>query len=845
VSRHVIDLSSRRALDPALSGGKGAGLAWLCQQQCKVPAGFVITTHAFRELDLYGGRVVSGKEGPPSPAELARMRDQVMTTPIPSDVQRKIERAYSKLGGRVAVRSSMVGEDSSEASFAGQLDTVLGVAGEAALLEAVRACWASLFNPRLWCYRQEVGATRGTAARPIPPMAVVVQKMVEAQAAGVAFSADPITGERHVVIEAVAGLGTALVQGLVEPDRYVVGGQEVHLETTTGENGAPILPTGQILDLAKTVREVACRIPSPQDVEWAWDGARLYLLQCRPISTLASQRVYSANMVSDMLPGLIKPLVWSVSTTSKLENVMGRVFTELVGPSDIDFRKLAKRIHSRIYADNTLIGQLMEQMGLPANLFDVMSRDATAERRSRPPLNLKTLRTLARLVRFSWRHAQIAGEIRVFLERHDHQLEPYRRADWSSQSPEQLLAHAEKLVGLYSETMWFDFIGQLNMMGRNRMMSQLVQRHAPDVPPTDVLRGLRGLKSLETNQMLQRLADQARLLGPTIPMLLMEAEEARIETELAATAGGRALADEVGRFLERFGFLSASGTDLSRTPWSEDPTMIWRSIGLLAAQPARCAAQVAEETRSEAQARVRQNLNRLQRYAFDRLLRSTITYVDLRERTSFLVSEDSFRLRRIYLSLADHLAAGGTLEQQDDVFFLAHDELGDLVYGRLAPQEARDRIAACRAEMAADAEIELPDTIYGDHVPTRPLLRAVGEACLEGISGSSGLAKGHARIILDPVQARSAFDSDDILVIPFADTSWTPLFCGIGGVVVETGGQLSHSAIVAREYGLPAVVNVKNATRLIHEGQAIVVDGSQGRVYLAPQPADEGGDKWN
>jgi len=313
----------------------------------------------------------------------------------------------------------------------------------------------------------------------------------------------------------------------------------------------------------------------------------------------------------------------------------------------------------------------------------------------------------------------------------------------------------------------------------------------------------------------------------------MEAGAARIETELAATAGGRALANEVSRFLERFGFMSASGTDLSRTPWSEDPTIIWRSIGRLAAQPTRSAAQLAEQTRGEAQARVRENIrSRPQRYAFDRLLRSTVTYIDLRERTSFMVSEDSFHLRRIYVSLADHLVAGGILEQQDDVFFLAHDELRDLVHGHLAPQEARERIAERRAEMAADAEIELPDTIYGDYVPTRPLVRSVGAASLEGISGSSGLAEGRARIILDPIQARFAFSSDDILVIPFADTSWTPLFCGIGGVVVETGGQLSHSAIVAREYGLPAVVNVKNATRLIHEGQLIVVDGNRGCVIL-------------
>jgi pyruvate,water dikinase len=475
---------------------------------------------------------------------------------------------------------------------------------------------------------------------------------------------------------------------------------------------------------------------------------------------------------------------------------------------------------------------MMERLGLPRNFFEMMSRDAAAERPGHPPLNAKTLRTLSRLVRFSWRHARVADEIGTFLQEHDRQLESYRRADWASPSPPQLLEHAEELAGLYSDTMWYSFIGQLNMMGRNRMVTRMVEQHAPEVPPTDVLRGLTGLKSLETNEGLQRLAAQARELGPTVPTLLMEGEEERIRAELATTPGGQALADEVDRFLDRFGFMSASGTDLSRTPWSEDATIIWRSIGRLAAQPVRPATQDAEATRKEAQACLREKLSPPQRYAFDRLLRSTITYVDLREQISFLLSEDSYHLRRVYLALADRLVAAGHLTQQDDVFFLSHDEVSELVQGHLPPHEARDRVSAHRAEMAADAELDLPDTIYGSYVPARPVARAAGEACLTGIGGSSGLAEGYARIVLDPVQVQFALASDDILVIPFADTSWTPLFCGVGGVVAETGGQLCHSAIVAREYGLPAVVNVKDATRLIQEGQGIVVDGNRGCVIL-------------
>ena len=832
MARYVLSLNSRSALHETRAGGKGASLAWLRRAGFRVPPGFVITPSAFHDFLLHHGLQDLAHRRNWSAEELDQRRKLFMAHPIPPALSRPITKAYRALGGCVAVRSSMVGEDTALASFAGQLDTILEVQGDSELLEAVKQCWASVFNWRLFKYMDE--------REPLSPepfegfsIAVVVQRMIEARAAGVAFSADPITGQQCVVIESVHGLGEALVQGLVEPDRHVVDAQGVLLETAAIDGRTPSLSAEQVLHLAEIVGEVASKMNGPQDVEWAWDGAYFFLLQSRPISTLSGQRVYSANMVSDMLPGLIKPLVWSVSTTSKLENVLGRVFTELVGASDVDFRQLAKRIHSRIYADTTLIGQLLEEMGLPANFFEVMSRDASAERRGRPPLNLRTLRTLSRLARFGWRCAWMADEINAFIEQHDRELEPYRQADWSCQSPARLLAHAEDLAGLYSETMWFNFVGHLNMMGRNRMMNRLVRGHAPDVPPTDIIRGLTGLKSLETNQALQRLAAQARTLGPGIPALLMEQDEACIRAGLSTTNAGRVLADGVDEFLDRFGFMSACGTDLSRTPWSEDPTVIWRSIGRLATQPATRAAQHTEQMRREAQTRVRANLNPLQCYAFDRLLRSTTTYLDLRERSSFLISEDSCHLRCIYLALADHLVAQGDLDQRDDVFYLAHDELSDLVQGDLAPLEARARIAERRAEMAIDAGLSLPDIIYGDHVPARPVLPAEGEACLEGISGSSGLVEGYARIILDPVDAHAPLGLEDILVIPFADTSWTPLFYGVGGIVAETGGQLSHSAIVAREYGLPAVVNVKNATRLIHEGQHIVVDGNRGRVVLS------------
>jgi pyruvate,water dikinase len=302
------------------------------------------------------------------------------------------------------------------------------------------------------------------------------------------------------------------------------------------------------------------------------------------------------------------------------------------------------------------------------------------------------------------------------------------------------------------------------------------------------------------------------------------------------------------RFLERYGFLSANGTDFSRTPWVEDPTCIWQAIGHGMSHPASHrteeALQEIREIRAQAHARVRTQLGSVQRFVFDRLLASTLAYIDLRERSSSTISQESFQMRRVFLALGQRLVARGDLDRPNDVFYLELDELRQLASGtlRVDAQEggAREKVAARRAEMEADAHLELPDTFCGENPPSVSPSLTQGEHVLTGISGSSGRARGYARVVSDPSRAPVTLNQDDILIVPFTDASWTPLFVRIGGLVSETGGQLSHSAIIAREYGLPAVVNVKNATRLIPDGEPIVVDGTRGRVYRQSQEEAEG-----
>jgi pyruvate,water dikinase len=796
----------------------------------RVPEAFIVTASAFSSFLEGLGLAEVATSGRHSADDSRVARDGISAAPIPAEIAKQVLRRYGQLGGPVAVRSSMLGEDSDETSYAGQLDTVLNVSSDDALLGAIRKCWASAFNSRVQAYRQQ-HEDLGPGSVSSVSTAVVVQKMVDAVAAGVAFSADPVTGERCVVIEAVEGLGDRLVSGLATPDRFVVDGRGTLVETVPADGGSPVLTGEQATELAQSVRSLAAEAGSPQDVEWAWDGNAFWFLQCRPITTLAGKHVFSANIMAEMLPGLVKPLVYTTTSISKATNVFARIFTDMIGPNDIDFSQLVRLIRSRLYVDNTMMGQVLSRIGMPANFFEMMGRGEQAAR-GRPKMSPGMIRAAARVLRFAIRHGFIADDIEEFIVRHDDDLTSFRAADWSASSPVELLDAYERLMALHRETEWWQFLGPINMQIRNAHMASLIRRHAPDVAASDLIRGLAGLKALEPNALLDDLAGQARGMGPDVLSMMAGGDDETIRRTLSVSARGRTLIGNVDRFLDQYGYLSTAGTDFSRTPWSETPGLIWSAIGRTAQQPPRPPSQDVGNIREQAREKVRSSLSPLLRLHFDRLLKSTLWYVDLRERSSLLYSEDSYQMRRIFLALGSRYVERGELNRPDDVFYLEIDELRSLVNGGLSMESARATIAARRQQMEQDALIELPETIVGDVVPTKAVETDTDQPFLAGISGSRGRVQGTARVILDPADAPPTLTRDDILVVPFTDVGWTPLFAGIGGIVAETGGQLSHTSIVAREYGLPAVVNVKNATHLIHHGQDVTVDGDSGRVYL-------------
>jgi pyruvate,water dikinase len=306
----------------------------------------------------------------------------------------------------------------------------------------------------------------------------------------------------------------------------------------------------------------------------------------------------------------------------------------------------------------------------------------------------------------------------------------------------------------------------------------------------------------------------------------------QIQVQLAKSGEGRVFIERVKGFLNDFGFLSANGTDFTIAPWIEDPVLVWRTLGRLVSTHARREPLQIAQIRERERARVRARLNPVARRLFDAFLYSTLSYIDLRERMSIIMSEDAYQMRRIFLALGEHFVKLNVIKERDDIFFLHFDEVRALANQNASSIGIQDKISRRKKKMELDAVIEPAENVIGDTITDHGIEASTLNEFLTGISGSPGLVSGRARIIHDPSLAPEDLDRNDILVVPFTDIGWTPLFMGVGGIVAATGGQLSHTSIVAREYGLPAVVGIKNATRVIREGQCITVDGNDGRVYF-------------
>ncbi|MEB3369406.1 PEP/pyruvate-binding domain-containing protein [Saccharopolyspora mangrovi] len=842
----VLRLEKVNARMGEVVGGKAANLGELLAAGFRVPPGFVITTDAYEDVC----RVTDLLDGLPNSAP--EIRERIRTTALPPELITAITAGHEELGaGPVAVRSSATAEDLPHASFAGQQDTYLNVVGPEALLDAVRRCWASLWTDRAVAYREANGVEH-SAVR----LAVVVQRMVDARTAGVLFTANPVTGDRsESVIDANTGLGESVVSGSVTPDHFVVSGNRVTarlgdkptsirsaaaggVETVAQDSEVASIDDEQARELAELGRDVARHFGAPQDVEWAIGADGVWLTQSRPITTLfplpaeaeAGLRMYVSINVAQ---GVYRPLTpMGVATLGLLASgvlrelglpapgVRPEPFRSAGGWVFLDITRTARNRIGRavvprlMAAGEARTGRVYESLladprfalepGVPWRLWRALGRFLA---RNRIPLLLAgVLRDPARARDEAFRRVEelrsdlAAPEPATARER----LETARHA--------LLRATAPRMAWVAPRMMPILLLG--------RLLPKLTRATESEIHVV-----LSGIPHNVTTEMDLELWSIAQHIGPDVD-------------DLAARYRDRSLPAEVlcglDEFLQRHGHRTAAEIDVGVPRWSEDPDHV---LGLVenyartggaghdAAQRFRECADEAEVMASEIVSRLPNRVHaRIAAFLLDRVR----GLAGLRELPKYCAILGIASTRRHLRRIGDELSSSRRISDPADVFFLDFDELSDVIDGN----DHRDLIAARRETHKRELRRKhLPRLLLSDGTEpeTQLAVEETGDG-LRGTSASAGTVTGVARVIRDPVDAH--LNPGEILVAPSTDPGWTPLFLTASGLVMEMGGPNSHGATVAREYGIPAVVGVTDATTRITDGQTITIHGSTGTVEL-------------
>jgi phosphohistidine swiveling domain-containing protein len=839
---YIQSLSSIRASDGAVAGGKGANLGELIAAGFPVPDGFVVTTEAY---------VLAARAASVDPADPVTAAERLRSSALPSPIGAATVEAYRALGeGPVAVRSSATAEDLPGASFAGQQDTYLNVDGEDALIDAIRRCWASLWNERAVAYRRANGIDDQGVA-----LAVVVQRMVDARAAGVLFTADPITGRRgRAVIDAAPGLGEAVVSGAVNPDHFAVDARTGEIVERRIRGDAAVLDDGQVRELASLGTRIERHLAVPQDIEFAVDrDERAWIVQSRPITTLyplpvglpdpdVDLRVFFSGNV---FQGYFEPITpMGIEPFIALGETLRKAFA--AGRRDAGSHSPVVEAGMRVYLDVTpilrdAVGRIAIQRATAigeARSSVVMSRLAS-DSRVAPP-SASRIRSARRLLPLLLRSGIPMLVLRVLRSpvtvprRYVREIEDATRIDLPPGATsaarvdafERLMRSAPprifpRLVSLVISGM-LSYVAAARLLG-DRAREDELQR---------LTRGLAHNPTTEMDLALWSLATEIRD-DPASRDAVLRRAPADLADAYRASTLPPALQAGLSTFLARYGFRSVGEIDLGVPRWAEDPTHLLGAIANYLRLEHDALAPDAQFARGarEAEAMVATLLGRVRgprRLLLRFFLRRLRALMGLREAPKFhLIRRIWTPLRNLLRPVGDELASAGRIASTDDVFFLTIAE----VRAAIAGEHFHDAVAERRATYVRErARRHIPRVLLSDGTDAEVALVPAAAGDLRGSPASPGSVTAKARVILSPLGAR--LEPGEILVAPSTDPGWTPLFLTAGGLVMEMGGMMSHGAVVAREYGIPAVVGVAGATERITTGQMLTVDGSAGAVSL-------------
>lgn len=856
-----------------LVGGKGANLGELSRiEGIRVPEGFCVTTEAYQrtigqtpELSALLERLshiktVDDKE---KVSEIsAKIRRAIEETPIPAEIAEAVTRRLEKLGekGAYAVRSSATAEDLAAASFAGQQDTYLNIMGKEAILRNISKCWASLFTDRAVIYRIQNGFDHSKVY-----LSAVVQKMVFPEAAGILFTADPITMNRKVTsIDASFGLGEALVSGLVNADNYKVrdgriigkristkklaiyalkeGGTEEKKIAAEDQN-RQTLTDGQILELEKISRRIEAHFGLPQDIEWCLYENKFYIVQSRPITTLYplpndqgdKGHIYMSFGHQQMMTDAMKPLGLSVFRYSGGSGTLmvetgGRVFLDLTHDMASAFgRPLAI---ASMGAVDPLIKSGLKGLAKRKDFMKSLERGRRFLRMGSGYFSWSLVTEFLKVY-----HSGDGHTVPALIKKNEEGIKALE-AKFAVLSGDDVFAAADEelkqLIKIIGDPQGLACIwtGVLSASQINKKVEKwLGEKGAADVLTLSAPNSVAG----EMGLGLLAVSDAARQYPAVIEFLKTVKPEGAgaFYNELGKLEGGEKIIEVIRKFLQKFGARCSGEIDISKPRWIEEPSALAAMIlGNIENFGPGAHHEIYERDLKKAEDKERDILSRLsggKRKKAKKMIRRLRNFIGYREYPKFVMVQRYWIIKQALIREAERLVQSGVFRGIDDMYYLSFHEL------REAAQKQDfdyDTILKRKEEFAVYEKLSPPRlmTSEGEIVGGEYVSAKAPRGAILGIAASSGIVEGNARVILRLEDAK--LSKGDILVTKFTDPSWTPVFVSISGLVAEVGGIATHGSVVAREYGLPAVVGVKNATKLIKDGQRIRINGTEGYVEI-------------
>ena len=850
-----------------LVGGKGANLGELSRiEGIRVPDGFCLSTEAFQRVvgetaslnELLDQLALLKVEDREKIGELSsEIRRVIEEIAIPQDIQEEIVGLLSRFGEKnaYAVRSSATAEDLPTASFAGQQNTYLNIIGKEAILKHISKCWASLFTERAVIYRLQNGFDHRKVH-----LSVVVQKMVFPQAAGIVFTADPVTSSRKVLsIDASFGLGEALVSGLVNADTYKArngkiidkkistkklaiyalkdgGTKEQELEPEWQKRQA--LTDEQIFQLERIGRKIEEHFGRPQDIEWCLVDETFFIVQSRPITTLypvpeiddQENHVYISVGHQQMMTDPMKPLgisLWQLTAARPMFKAGGRLFVDII-----------QQLASPVSREMLLAGMGQHDPLIKDAVMTIIERgdfiksipDEQKEQKPNPGASSAGIQ--APFENNPTIVADLMKKSQISIE----ELKQTIQAKSGSDLFDFLLEDIQRLKKiLFDPQSSAVFMAAINASSwiNEKMNEWLGEKNVADTLSQSVPNNI-------TSEMGLDLLDVADVIRPypEVIAFLQQVKDEHFLDELATFAGGQEVQDALSAFLNKYGMRCAGEIDITKTRWSEKPAILVPIIlsNVKNFEP-HASQRKFEQGRQEALEKEQELVERLRQLPdgeqkaeeTKRMISLIRNFIGYREYPKYGIVSRYFVYKQALLKEAERLVQADVLHEKEDIYYLTFQELQEVVRTKKLDHQL---IRARKAEHKFFEKLTPPRVITsdGEIIVGEYKREDLPIGAIVGLAVSSGVIEGRARVILNMEDAD--LEEGDILVTSFTDPSWTPLFVSIKGLVTEVGGLMTHGAVIAREYGLPAVIGVENATKMIKDGERIRVHGTEGYVEI-------------